>query len=82
MTFEKLRELYDVEPFQPFSLRLADGREIPVKHREFMASAPASRIVAVFQPDGRMNLVDLELVTDVELRPTKPARRKPNGGSV
>ena len=59
MTFEKLRELYDMEPFQPFSLRLADGREIPVRHREFIASVPTSRVVVVFQPDGRMNLVDL-----------------------
>ena len=79
MTFEKLRELYDVEPFQPFSLHLADGRAITVQHREFMASAPSSRVVVVFQPDGRMNIIDLELVTDVELKLSNGTHRRKKG---
>ena len=76
MSTEKLREVYDLEPFQPFILHLADGRAITVHHREFMATAPAATNVVVFQPDGRMNIVDLNLVTDIELRPKAPRSRK------
>jgi hypothetical protein len=74
VTAGKLLEVYDVQPFHPFTLHLADGRAIIVHHREFMATAPAARNVVVFQPDGRMNIIDRELVTDIELKPR--ARQK------
>jgi hypothetical protein len=45
MTIEKLREFYDASPFQPFVLHLADGRKIPVVHRDFFAAAPSGRTV-------------------------------------
>jgi hypothetical protein len=67
MTIERIKELYEATPFQPFVLHLADGREIPVHHREFVAAAPSGRTLVVFQPDDRMNIIDLLLVTDVEL---------------
>jgi hypothetical protein len=67
MTIDKIKELYHAEPFYPFDLHLADGRSIRVAHREFLASAPSGRTVVVFQPDDRMNIVDLLLVTDVEV---------------
>jgi hypothetical protein len=66
ITIERIRELYDAEPFRPFTLHLADGREIQVAHKEFLASAPSGRTVAVIQPDDSVNIVDLLLVTDVE----------------
>ena len=68
MTLERLRELYDAQPFHPFVLHLTDGREIPVVSREFMASAPSGRTIVVFQPDDCMNIIDLLLVTDIELK--------------
>jgi len=69
MTIERLRELYEAKPFQPFIIHLADGREIPVLHREFMANAPSGRTIVVFQPTDQMNIIDLLLVTDLEVRP-------------
>ena len=39
MTVAKLKEVYELQPFRPFTLRLADGRAIPVLHREFMMAA-------------------------------------------
>ena len=68
MTLEHVRTLYDASPFRPFTLHLADGRAIPVQHREFLASAPSGRTVIVFQPDDSFNIIDLLLVTDVEVR--------------
>lgn len=71
MTIERLREVYDAQPFRPFVLHLADGREIPVVHREFMITAPSGRTVVVMQPDEQLNIIDLLLVTDVEIKLAK-----------
>jgi len=68
MTIDRVRSLYDAQPFQPFTLHLADGRAIPVAHREFLASAPSGRTVVVFQPDDSFNIIDLLLVTDLEVK--------------
>ena len=68
LTIERIRQLYDVEPFHPFVMHLADGREVAVTHREWLASAPSGRTVIVFQPDDSFNIVDLLMVTDLEVR--------------
>jgi hypothetical protein len=69
MTIEKLRQFYDATPFRPFVLHLADGRAIPVAHRDFFAAAPSGRTFAIYQPDDTFNLVDLLLVRDIEVQP-------------
>ena len=69
MTSEKLHELYSARPFQRFIIHLADGREIPVPHPEWMMFVPGGRTVYVAQPDSTVNLIDVFLVTDLELRP-------------
>ena len=52
-----------------FTIHLADGRQLPVLHREFLAFAPSGRTVIVYQPDDSFNVVDLFLVTDLEVKP-------------
>lgn len=81
MTLEQVRSFYTAEPFQPFVIHLADGREIPVLSREFIMAAPSGRILIVCQPDDTFNWIDLLLVTDLEVKPitngkTKHRRRK------
>jgi hypothetical protein len=76
MTIERLKELYDAEPFQPFIIHLADGREIPVHHRDFIMAVPSGRTVFVAQPDDSVNIIDLLLVTGVELNRQKNGRQK------
>jgi hypothetical protein len=76
MTIDRLRELYNAQPFQPFVIHLADGREIGVQHREFMGAAPNGRTIVVFQPDNSMNIIDLLLVTDVEIKPVSNGASK------
>jgi hypothetical protein len=70
MTIEQLRAAYDAKPFRPFVLHLADGRALPVQHREFIMTVPSARTVVTAQPDGTLNIVDLLLITDLELKPT------------
>jgi hypothetical protein len=77
MTIEQVRNFHDAQPFNPFVIHLADGREIPVHGREMMASAPNGRTIIVFQPDSSFNVIDLLLVTDLEAkRATNGARRR------
>ena len=79
MTIEKVRELYHAEPFQPFVIHLADGRRIPVVSREYISMAVSGRTIYVTQPDDTFNIIDLLLVTDLELKKGHngaPRRRK------
>ena len=81
MTIEQMRATYQAQPFQPFVIHLADGREIPVQHRDFIMAVPSGRMLVVAQPDDTVNLVDLLLVTDLEIKPTpggSPKRRRAN----
>ena len=75
MTIENVRELIHANPFVPFSLRLADGRTVPVVHADFVSSSPTGRVVHVFHgPEDASSFVDVLLVTALELNPgTKPA---------
>jgi len=76
MTIEQIRNLYDAQPFAPFVMHLADGRQIAVQHREFMATAPSGRTVIVYQPDDSMSIIDLLLVTELEVKPVANGSRK------
>ena len=76
MTIEQLRQFRDSQPFRPFIMHLADGRDVPVNHREFIMSSPSGRTVSVYQPDDTLNVVDLLLVTDLEIRPQRNGSRR------
>jgi hypothetical protein len=74
MTTDRIRSLYQARPFQPFTIHFADGRKVPVVHHEFMI--PSGRTVVVQQPDETLNIIDLLLVTDLEILPNGPASSK------
>ncbi|MGA2441605.1 MAG: hypothetical protein ABSH08_11640 [Tepidisphaeraceae bacterium] len=76
MTRERVFQLWKAEPFQKFTIHLADGRRIPGTHREFLAISPSGRTVNVYQPDDSLNIVDLLLVTDLEVRPNGRTHRR------
>ncbi len=77
MTVEQVRRLYDARPFKPFIIHLADGREIAVRHREYIAISPQGRTFVAYQPDGTANIIDLYRVTDLEIRPEGAAPAQP-----
>ncbi len=68
MTIQEVHNLYVAQPFRPFMFHLADGRHIAVEHPEFMASSPTGRTVLAYQNDGLFNVIDLLLVTDLEVK--------------
>jgi len=81
MSVEQIKAASQAEPFKPFILHLADGREVPVPHREFLYLFPSGRTVLVAQPDESFNIIDSLLVTDMEFKSASAAngkrRRKP-----
>jgi hypothetical protein len=70
MTIEQIKKLYNAQPFQPFVIHLAGGREVPVISREFIMAAPSGRTLVVALPDDTFDIIDLLLVSDVVVKPS------------
>jgi hypothetical protein len=67
MTIDRIRDVWRAQPFRPFTIHMADGRRIPVHHRDLLMPSPSGRTVVVYQLDDALNIVDLLLVTDIEI---------------
>jgi len=67
MKINEVRKLLHAEPFRPFLVYVAGGGRIPVKHEDFVALAPTGREMIVYQTDGNYQVVDLLLVTRLQL---------------
>ncbi|HUS36748.1 MAG TPA: hypothetical protein VM680_15480 [Verrucomicrobiae bacterium] len=50
MEIEHLRRFVHKQPFEPFIIRLSDGRAMRVRHPEFIATSPS--LVVVIGEDG------------------------------
>ena len=67
MTTEQFRSTLHLQPFKPFTIRMADGRAFEIPHPDFVAQSPSGRTVVVFQPDDSYSLLDLLLMTELEV---------------
>jgi hypothetical protein len=64
MTVEKLKLLHDQRPFQPFTIHMADGTSVTVKHPEFLLRTVGGRTIWVHSGKGdEAQIIDLLLVT-------------------
>lgn len=81
MTSERLREMLNAEPFRKFTIHLADGRNLQVHHPEYVALAASGRTAIVLQPDDSMNILDLLLVTDLEVGAAEKRGKNGHGGA-
>ncbi len=66
MTTQDLSNLKNAKPFRPFSIHMADGREVKVKHPDFLAYA-GGRTALIGYEDGDFEIVDLLLVTSLKV---------------
>jgi hypothetical protein len=66
-----IREALHKQPFEPFSLRLADGRALSVPHRDFVALHP--RRIIVINEDASWSVIEPLLIVsiDYDARPKK-----------
>jgi hypothetical protein len=50
----------------PFSLRMADGREYPVPHRDYISLPPKAPYVIVYDDAGHFTVLPLLTMTGLE----------------
>jgi hypothetical protein len=75
VTTDAVRTLHQAHPFRPFVIRLDDGKVLPVDQPEFLSYAANSRTMTVYSKDGSFEIVDMLLVTGLEVRDGRAARR-------
>jgi hypothetical protein len=73
MTIERVRAFHRAVPFQPFTIRVADGRSFHVPHPEFMSMSPSGRTIHVEYGNDEFSVIDLLLVTEIQVTPSSPA---------
>jgi len=72
MTVQQLTSTMHAQPFRPFTIHMGDGRAFFVKHPDFIARSPSGRTVIVYADDESHSILDMLLVTEIEVHP--PAR--------
>ena len=67
MTKEAIKQHLEATPFQPFTLRLTDGRSCPVPARDFASLSPNGRLLVVYTDEGSgLRVLDVALVVEIE----------------
>ncbi len=78
MKIEEVKRAKDQRPFLPFSIRMADGREIRVTHPDAVSwGSDQPRVAICSRPDGGRDLIEVALITSMGRsapRQTEPAR--------
>ena len=64
MDIQGIREALRREPFEPFSIRLADGRSLPVPRPDFVALGP--RRIVVVAEDNSWSVIEPLLVDSLD----------------
>ena len=73
MTTEQFRATLNQHPFRPFTIRMADGRAFEIAHRDFIAQSKTGRTVIVFQDDENYSVLDLLLMSELQVSNSHPA---------
>jgi hypothetical protein len=71
MNLEAVRQAIRRQPFRPFSLRLVDGREMPVPHPEFVAISGRTVIITNAVNEAYA-IVEPLLIVSIEYPQTAP----------
>jgi hypothetical protein len=67
VTKEAVHSTLHSQPFKPFRLRLTDGSLVRVPHPEFIVVSQGGRTAIVNTEGEKFSIVDLALVTAIEL---------------
>lgn len=73
MNIKNVRAALHREPFQPFAIRLADGRAVPVRHPDFVALG-RRRVVVIGEDDESMTEIEPFMIVSLD-RPLKKHKR-------
>lgn len=67
MTTEQIKAALRATPFQPFTIRMVDGRSFPVEHRDFVSMSPSGRTISVFYGRDEHSILDMLLMSEIEM---------------
>jgi len=59
-----IREALHKQPFQPFTMRLTDGRSVEIRHPDFVALG--TRRIVVIKPDDSTMMVEPLLIVSLD----------------
>ena len=81
MNIELVRVALHNQPFQPFDLRLADGRSLHVPHPDFVAVS-SRRVVVIDPKDQGMSILEPLLLVSIEIPPPAPSTATPEANGT
>ena len=80
MTGDQLQRHIHRKPFQSFTLHLADGKRLRLRHPEFILHLPGSRTcVVAHEEDQTYSTIDLLLVSRISTPSRSSGRGRSNG---
>jgi hypothetical protein len=74
MTNEAIRQALYAQPFEPFTIHMADGRSYEVKHPEMVLAPRGVRTIVLHQGGDRYSMVDLFLISSLDFDRRKSGR--------
>jgi len=72
MDLEGVREALHREPFKPFTICLADGRRVPVRHP--VSVAVGKHRIIVVQPDDSTGMIEAPRIVSLDYDGEPPRR--------
>lgn len=76
MTVEDIRNAYYTKPFQPFVVRLTDGRKFRVRERHNLGIAPSGKMIGIATATDVFVDINIDDIAALELKNAK--RQKPS----
>jgi len=77
MRLTELRGALHRTPFKPFKISMADGREYPVPHRDFLLVHPAGRSAIIATMDDEFfEIVDIAMIFSLHFGNGRKTRQK------
>lgn len=73
MTVQQLDNVHHAKPFRPFTIHMGDGRAFDVPHPEFLSRSPSGRTVIVYGNEENFSVLDMLLITELEVHPPRTA---------
>ncbi len=72
---QAIQEAAHAEPFRPFTIRMAGGPKVKVGHPDYIAFGPKGRTLIVYGPDESFKVIDVMLVTEVDVPEARSSKR-------
>ena len=66
MTRQVVQKAMTQKPFRRFSVRLTDGRLVPIKDEHTAAVHPKGNTMIIFEEKGGYRIIDIGLITELQ----------------